>query len=169
MTTKAEHFQNVWHAYIREKGGEPAELRDLAKWAVSKGHADIPKIDPYDVLADDFARALRSETRTDSSGRTYRMNHAARKRDGGGQRTFWATIDYAPRPHMEMAFAQRRNQIVGECIQLKTDVDVFNQRHPTEPKVQLSLNFEDDVAEEEALRAEEARNSNMPDDPQPGL
>lgn len=32
----------------------------------------------------------------------------------------------APHDHMEKAFAQRREQVVGDLVQLKTDVDVYN-------------------------------------------
>jgi hypothetical protein len=49
---------------------------------------------------------------------------------------------------MERAFAQRREQIIGDCLQLKTDVDVYNDKNAGKvPQIQLVLNFEDDVAE----------------------
>ena len=75
------------------------------------------------------------------------------------QTTFWAMLDYADRDHMERAFYQRREQIVGDCVQLKTDVDVYNDKNSDEPPIQLMLDFTDDVAErlepidEEAVRA----------------
>ena len=40
--------------------------------------------------------------------------------------TFWGVKDHSHRPFMEKAFGQRRRQIVGDCLQLKTDVDVYN-------------------------------------------
>ena len=60
---------------------------------------------------------------------------------------FWADIDSAPRSHMEKAFAQRRRQIVGDCRQLRLDVDHFNSAHPDEEQLKLVLDFTDDVAE----------------------
>jgi hypothetical protein len=54
---------------------------------------------------------------------------------------------------MEKAFAQRREQIIGDCFQLKTDVDVYNGMTPAKtPKVQLVLDFTEDVAEREEGR-----------------
>ena len=50
---------------------------------------------------------------------------------------------------MEVAFTQRREQIVGDCHQLKTDVDVYNDMKKEKPPIQLELNFTDDVAERE--------------------
>lgn len=41
-------------------------------------------------------------------------------------------------------------QIVGDCVQLKTDVDVYNGRNPDKEPIQLVLDFTDDVAEIEA-------------------
>jgi hypothetical protein len=52
---------------------------------------------------------------------------------------------------MEIAFQQRRNQIVGDCVQLKRDVDSYNEnRLPPQP-IQLVLDFTDDVAEREIM------------------
>ena len=49
--------------------------------------------------------------------------------------------------HFVKSFAQRRQQIVGDCVQLATDVDVYNdKRRPTEP-IQIPLDFTLDVAE----------------------
>ena len=61
--------------------------------------------------------------------------------------SFWADIDNAPRAHMEKAFAQRRRQIVGDSYQLRLDVDHYNDSHLDEPKIQLILDFTDDVEE----------------------
>jgi len=59
----------------------------------------------------------------------------------------WDDIRIAPREFMERAFQLRRRQIVGDCKQLKTDVDSFNDNHPEEAPIQLLLDFGDDVAE----------------------
>lgn len=62
-------------------------------------------------------------------------------------------MGYAPHEHMERAFAQRREQIVGDCFQLKTDVDVYNSlRDQRRPAIQLELAFAEDVAEREEQR-----------------
>ena len=54
---------------------------------------------------------------------------------------------------MEKAFSQRREQIIGDCFQLKTDVDVYNSmRDKKKPEIQLVLGFAEDVAEREEER-----------------
>jgi hypothetical protein len=48
---------------------------------------------------------------------------------------------------MERAFAQRRQQVVGDCHQLRIDVDVYNDRHPEDTPIQLVLDFTRDIEE----------------------
>ena len=50
-------------------------------------------------------------------------------------------------PISDLAFQQRRAQIIGDCRQLKTDVDSYNDAHADEPPIQLVLDFTRDVAE----------------------
>lgn len=107
----------------------------------------LPDVDPYDVLADDMARALREEYATDARGRRYRVNHAVRVMRNSVQLTFWAILDFAPPEHMQKAFIQRREQIVGDCLQLRIDVDVYNDMNADRAPVQLELNFTNDVIE----------------------
>ena len=45
------------------------------------------------------------------------------------------------------SFSQRRQQIVGDCFQLKTDVDVYNGKYPTQKMIQMPLDFTYDVEE----------------------
>ena len=59
----------------------------------------------------------------------------------------WDDIRSASREFIERAFQLRRRQIVGDCKQLKTDVDSFNDNRPEQAPIQLLLDFTDDVAE----------------------
>lgn len=147
MATYNEQLQKVWHLYEREHGGVPSRLHDALKWGVSKGMLREPDYDPYDKLAEDMARALREEYATDRLGRRYRVNHAVRVTKGGVQYTFWAMMSAAPREHMQKAFIQRREQIVGDCVQLATDVEVYNDLNKDQPPIQMLLDFRDDVEE----------------------
>ena len=148
--TKQERLQKAWHHFDDKAGHLPTGTRQACEWAVQAGLLDLPEIDPYDVLAEQMAAALRAEYETDSRGRRYRVNHAVRISRAGVQYTFWAMMGFAPHDHMEKAFAQRREQIVGDCVQLKIDVDAYNEmREPGTDTLQLVLDFTDDVAERE--------------------
>ena len=63
---------------------------------------------------------------------------------------FYSAVDilgHAPRDHMQKAFIQRRQQIVGDCVQLATDVEVYNDQNPDQPPLPMLLDFRDDVEE----------------------
>jgi hypothetical protein len=116
-------------------------------WGVPEGLISLAHRDPYDQLAEDMSRALREQYSTNAKGRHYRVNHAVRVYKNGVQITFWAMMDFAPRSHMEKAFSQRREQIVGDCYQLKVDVDTYNDAHFDQPGLPLILDFAHDVEE----------------------
>src|SRR5438552_13599732 len=148
MATKNERYQEIWHRYDNEHEHQPSSTREAVERAVTEGLLELPDVDPYDRLAEEMAHALREEFQTDAIGRKYRVNHAVRVTKGGVQYTFWASMGFAPHEHMEKAFAQRREQVIGDLVQLKTDVDVYNDlNRGKKPEIQLVLNLTDDVAE----------------------
>jgi hypothetical protein len=153
MSKYTEELQKFWKRYELEHGSNSAfSAHDVASWAFGKGYWKPRPKDVIEQLADELARAWREEYRTDSLGRRYRAKHAVRTQQANGkQTTLWEDIDTAKRPHMEKAFAQRRRQIVGDCIQLKTDVDVFNDIHSSEKPIQVVLDFSKDVEEAQSL------------------
>lgn len=150
MVTKNEQLQHAWHRYESENEYLPSSLHEATEWAVREGLLSLPQIDPYDILAQQMARALREEISTDKKGRRYRVNHAVRVTKDGEHFTFWAIMGFAPPDHMETAFAQRREQIVGDCLPLRTDVDAYNDMNLNNPPFQLILDFTEDVAERQA-------------------
>ena len=149
MATRKELLQRLWKRYEEEHDQSPASARQVVEWAVKEGLLDLPVVDLYDILAGQMSDALREEYDTDSIGRRYRLNHAIRVTKHGVQHTFWAIMGFAPREHMQIAFTQRRNQIVGDCFQLKTDVEVYNDLNKDQLPLPLILDFTDDVKERE--------------------
>src|SRR4051812_45884964 len=117
MSSYNEQMQSLWKQY--EDAGEPvpATAHDVAAWAVRKRLWIPQPADVIDQCAEDLSRALRESYLTDRRGRRVRVMHAARVLKDGKQLSFWADIRTAPRAHMELAFRQRRIQIVGDCRQ----------------------------------------------------
>lgn len=147
MASYKEQLQKAWHAYEKEHGAVPATTRDAVQWGVERGMISIPDVDPFAKAAADMADALREEYATDAQGRRYRVNHAVRVTKAGVQYTFWAMMTDAPREHMQKAFIQRREQIVGDCVQLATDVEVYNAMKSEQPPIPMLFDFRDDVEE----------------------
>jgi len=149
----ASEYNQALVAKYRASGQEwPATARAIAEWAVTK-RLWVPKPSLLvNQCAEEIARAMREEYYVDPQGRKVRTKHAARVGTGGEQQTLWADIQTAPRSHLAIAFAQRREGIFGDCIQLKTDVDSFNTKRPTERPIPMSFDFTEDLREHEAGR-----------------
>jgi hypothetical protein len=152
MAKYNEQLQRIWRQFEEENGDIPVTTREAVAWGVKMGLIVAPEADPLAQLAEDMARALREEYRTDKYGRKYRVNHAVRKSKAGVQYTFWGRMDAQPRPFMEMSYGQRRKGIIGDCFQLKTDVDVYNDKNPQNEPIPLVLDFTADVEEEQTIR-----------------
>lgn len=154
--TQTQKLLKVWKEYEREHNHMPSGTREAVEWGVERGLISPPTIDPMDILADQMSRVLREEVATDAKGRRYRVNHAVRIMKNGIQHTIWGSLGYTDAPHMEMSFTQRREQIIGDCHQLKTDVDVYNDKNKGSRQYMLDLNFTEDVAEREMGREDKA-------------
>ncbi len=150
--THNEQLQALVEKYRSTGQPWPAAARDMALWAINN-KLWAPRFADYaNRLADDMSRAMRDEHLEDSRGHRVRAKHAARLGDNGQQLPLWDDIRTASLKHMQIAFRQRREQIVGDCYQLKVDVDFFNeQRRPIVP-IQLTLDFTRDVQERELER-----------------
>ena len=150
MTAYANQVKDYLERYQAEVGGDGLiEPHAVAAWAYQHGFHKPSLKTVIDVIAADIAQVLREEYRTDALGQRYRAKHAVRSKQGSKSLSLWADIDddRAPREHFVRSFSQRRQQIVGDCFQLKTDVDVYNGKHPTQKQIQIPLDFTYDVEE----------------------
>jgi len=122
---------------------------EVAAWALHNGLHKPNQKTMIDAIAADISQVWREEYRTDQRGRRYRAKHAATHKMGNRTQSLWADLDdpFAPHEHFVRSFAQRRQQIVGDCLQLKTDVDVYNDKRDPVVPVQVPLDFSPDVAE----------------------
>lgn len=127
--------------------------QELAAWAYNKGLHKPNLSTVIDLIAADIAQVFREEYRTDKFGRSYRAKHAVKTKVGNRSQSLWGDMDdeNAPREHFIKSFADRRRQIVGDCVQLKTDVDVYNDKKPEMPQIQIPLDFTNDVVELQLL------------------
>ena len=153
MASYSQQMQEIFARYQAEVSSDPVDLKEVGRWAMSKGLWAPRPVDIQSKFANEMATALREEYRTDKKGRRYRSKLPARKKAKGGETLFeWADIDTAPRTHVEKSLQQRRQQIVGDCHQLRLDTDHWNDTHPDQEQIEMIYDFTDDV--EEMLIAE---------------
>lgn len=83
MVSRKERLQRIWHLYDSRRDHKPSSVKQAIAWAVADGLLQLPEVDPYDILAELMAQAVREEYKTDSQGRRYRVNHAVRATKSG--------------------------------------------------------------------------------------
>ena len=151
MPSYTEQMQNIVDEYVEAGGAWPATARDMAGWAINNKKWVASPSALINRCAEDLARAMREELIRDPQGRAVRAKHVAQIQKDGDQFMMWADIRTASRDHMAAAFQLRRQQVVGDCRQLKNDVDSFNDnRSPVDP-IQMSFDFTLDLIELEAI------------------
>jgi hypothetical protein len=134
----------------RESGNPwPATVVDMAHWAIGKKLWDISPARLVRQCADQLAQAMRQEFITDPQGRRVRAKHVAPYHEQGRLSFKWDDMRTATHTHMEVSFAHRREEIVGDCRQLKVDIDSYNENYcpPDERPVQGVFDFTDDLTE----------------------
>jgi hypothetical protein len=131
----------------------PATKREIAAWAIKTGRWQILDSAILNKCAEAIGEAMAELYYTDNKGRRVRLLHPATIKRQGVLFTEWDDIRTAPRQHMQIAFQQKRKAIVGECRQLKTDMDSYNDAHPKVAPIQVSFDFNMDIAEIEAAAA----------------
>jgi len=142
-----DQMQGIANQYMNSGQSWPASARDIAAWAIRSGLWKPQPADLVERCADHLARAMREEYIVDAQGRTVRAKHAVRIIGGPKNLTLWGDIRTASRKHMHVAFQQRRQQIVGDCRQLKADVDSYNANWSKEEPIQMVFDFRKDLEE----------------------
>lgn len=144
-----EQLQKIVNKYIEAGEEWPASTHQIAGWAIKNHLWDAQNATKIDICAEQLARAMREEYIRDPQGRAVRAKHAARVE--GEQKVLWADIRTASRQHMVISLQQRRQQIVGDCRQLKADGDSYNQNNNPGKPIQMIFDFTQDLMELETI------------------
>lgn len=147
-----KQMQTLAEEFYFTTGRTTAGTKEMARWAISTGKWQRHEEAALKQCAQDFADALRERYETDlATGRRYRTHHVAPVKRGGKTVMQWAHMKRAAREFMESAFRLRRNQVVGDCFQLKQDVDIYNEKYNIGDQILLPLDFRPDVEEQEEM------------------
>lgn len=150
--TYSKKMQKIVMDYRESGENWPATKREIAAWAIRAGKWEMPPSAVLDRCANDIGEVMSEIYFTDKHGRRVRLLHPATVKRQGELFTEWDDIRSAPRQHIQLSFQQKRKSIAGECRQLKTDMDSYNDAHSEAP-IQISFDFTMDIAELEAAAA----------------
>lgn len=151
-----EEMQAIANRYMNSGESWPASIEQIAEWAI-KHKLWVPQARSLVRLcAEQLSEAMRMEYFTDPQGRRVRAKHCARITKHGKQLVLWDDLRTATHKHMEVSFQQRRQQVFGDCHQLKIDVDSYNQNRKPAKQIEIIFDFTKDLQEAEYDAADRA-------------
>jgi len=162
MSSYNEELIKLTNKFMRDTRKKAYTAREVATWAIDKGLWDLRIEKLIGLCAEEFARAYKEERFTDPQGRRVRRRHVRKIEKDGEQIALWEDFDNISCEDYELSLLQRRKQIVGECIQLNTDKDSFNENRKPNRQIELSYDFTQDIAEHEIMRTGERASSIEP-------
>lgn len=146
MATRHQELQKITRKYKDETGEKEVDTHKVAEYAKKLGWPMPKPKSPIDLLAREISGALREEIRTDKkTGKPYRANHAYQTNLFGETVTRWIDIDEAPRTPMLKSVVNRREQVVGDMVQLSLDVDHWNSINSKDEPIVVQTDFTEDV------------------------
>ncbi|QDT94286.1 hypothetical protein [Gimesia algae] len=137
----------------RDLGNEwPTQLWKIARWALQSGRAEYSNNAQEKMLARRIGASLREEYYRDLQGRRVRKKHCypvITESPTGlkKQQFFWCDLETADPDEVRASVQYRRGQIVSDAVQLKTDVDSYNDNNKAGVEIELGLDLSIDVDE----------------------
>jgi hypothetical protein len=150
MATLEQQILQIIEDYRSSGEPWPATSPQMAEWAVRRKRYQLTEGMAVAQCAERLSRTMQRQHVRDHRGRSVRRYYSARVRRNDQLVMAWDDWN-ADRPFMEMSAANRRNQILGECHQLKKDIDSYNERRTPERPIQVEFNFTIDLEELDQL------------------
>jgi len=147
MASKNREMLRIIRHWKEVTGNTEIDMHEVAKFAKQELGYPIPEPpDPLDLLARRFTRAARQDIRHDTETRApYRGYHSVTQWHGDEKHVFWFDIEDANRKQMSISVTQRREQMVGDGLQLLRDAEHWNAINRQQEPIQIDLDLTDDV------------------------
>lgn len=156
--TKKKDLQRLIRDYKDKTGEREVDMHKVAEYAREQGWPMPVPSNPLDLFSKQLAEAAREQiAHDDVTGQPYRVNHAlpVRMKDGK-QFHLWIDIDEAERGPMLKSLVNRREQMVGDGLQLTFDQDHWNRLHDDEQPIDLPMDLTFDIELRKNAPPEEA-------------
>jgi hypothetical protein len=144
--SKRRERQILIRAWKEETGATDIDMHLVVKWALGKGYP-LPKPKSLiDILVKEFSDAARDEVGKDpATGRPYRVYHSYPVVSGQTTLFHWMDIHEAPRRKMHKSLVNRREQMVGDGLQLTLDQTYWNSVHKDDEPISLPMDLTPDI------------------------
>lgn len=138
--------------FEQEHSRSPFDLHEVYDWAKANGKWSAPKDFEAKKFVEEVGQALREEHFIADDGEPIRTYHANLRIVNGRQQWLWAHWEYLTREFFEEGVQLRRKQGYDVVKQINRDVNYLNRTRFADNPVQLSFNYDIDLAEDEALK-----------------
>ncbi len=149
MASKKQlEIQKIFRLYRQETGETDLDMHKVVDFAVRRLRWKLPTPPTArDLGAKEFSVAAREEVRHDEvTQRPYRANHAYSAIVNGKQGKLWIDIDgEAPRFKMVKAASERRDQMIGDGLQLSLDLEHWSRVHPKDEPIVLDYDLTEEI------------------------
>ncbi len=146
--TKIAELQDIYQQWEDAHPGEDLDMRVVAQWANETGRWTPRPYNPVHECAKELARAAREEKYVDPQGREVHRRVSYSYTDEQGQKRWRFTdIVNAEPEKMAMSAQHRRRASLGDIISIKNDLTSWNENNPYGATIQMSFNFDEDLAE----------------------
>jgi hypothetical protein len=145
--TRLQKDQKFIRYYKEVTGVTDVNMNEVAKLAQRMGWKMPAPKDPLDLLAQQFADAARQEVRTDKkTGNPYRAYHSLFDAHDGEQTALWIDIDdKPPRSKMLKSLVKRRDQMIGDGLQLTFDAEHWNGENSEQEPIVMLMDLTEDI------------------------
>lgn len=145
--SKRREMQIIIRRFKEETGCEEIDMQDVAAYAAKLGWKLPQPKSPLEMLAKQFTDAARDEIEHDpKTGRPFRVYHAVPVGNRNQGNFFhWIDIREAPRRRMHKSLVNRREQMVGDGLQLTLDAMYWNSINPNEEPILLPMDLTPDI------------------------
>ena len=147
MSSRQE-MQRFIRFWKEKTGATEVDMHEVAKLAAEMGwNLPVPQ-SPIDLLAKRFKDAARDETEYDKeTGQPYRVYHAVPAMTADGQTSMFVYVDIsdAKRNVMLKSAVIRREQMIGDGLQLTLDLDHWNRINPKDEPIELPMDLGPDI------------------------
>lgn len=146
---KVARNQQIINEYLDVHGvEEDFDMRLIAPWAITTGRWVPEPYDPVKACARELSRAAREEYYVDPQNRKVRKKHCYVIIEPDGQRRWhWVDIVQARPEKIQLSLQQRRQGSLQDVAQIRTDKDSYNDNNPYGAVIEMSFNFDEDLAE----------------------
>jgi hypothetical protein len=142
-----KQLQKIIALYRAVTGETELDPKKMAAFAVKNGVQLPQPKNPLELLAHEISVAAREDLRRDEkTNRPYRVYHSLPIQHADGQTSFvFVDIEDATRPQMHRSLHKRREQMVGDAVNMTYDADRWNSQHADLEPITIPLDFGPDV------------------------